>query len=109
MKIWKKIKKFVRFNLYYYIKYFPLKLISKFIFKYELKNSNSKIKYKQKINTTLYQTWVTNKFSKNHYYELLKFRVINPQLSFKLYNDQQMDNYIKKIGQSTKLAKSIML
>lgn len=105
MKIWKKIKKFVRFNLYYYIKYFPLKLISKFIFKYELKNSNSKIKYKQKINTTLYQTWVTNKFSKNHYYELLKFREINPQLSFKLYNDQQMDNYIKKNWSKHKISK----
>jgi mannosyltransferase OCH1-like enzyme len=105
MKIWKKIKKFVRFNLYYYIKYFPLKLISKFIFKYELKNSNAKIKYRQKINTTLYQTWVTNKFSKNHYYELLKFREINPQLSFQIYNDIQMDNYIKKNWSKHKISK----
>lgn len=92
---WMKIKKFIRFNIYYYIKYFPLKLIARFIFRYELNNSKSKIVYKQKISTTVYQTWVSNKFSKNHYYELLKFRKINPQLSFKLYNDKQMDIYIK--------------
>ena len=71
---WMKIKKFIRFNIYYYIKYFPLKLIARFIFRYELNNSKSKIVYKQKISTTVYQTWVSNKFSKNHYYELLKFK-----------------------------------
>jgi len=93
--LWKKIKKIIRFNFYYYIKYFPLKLISKFIFKYELKDLKNKIKYQQKINTVVYQTWISNKFNKDHFNGLLKFRKINPELTFKLYNDKQIDNYIK--------------
>jgi len=93
--LWKKIKLFIRYNLYYYIKYYPLKPFKRLIFRYSLKNSKAKIKIKQKISTTVYQTWVTNKFNKEHYLGLLSFRRINPELSFKLYNDNQMDNYIK--------------
>jgi mannosyltransferase OCH1-like enzyme len=93
--IWKKIKLFIRYNLYYQIKYFPLKLFKKKIFRYSLKNLKAKIKIKQNINTIVHQTWVENKFNKKHYLELLKFRKINPELSFKLYNNKQMDNYIK--------------
>ena len=103
--LWKKIKKFTRFNLYYYIKYFPLRLISKLIFRYKLKNSKSKIRYKQKINTTVYQTWVTNKFNKIHYFELLRFRKINPELSFKLFNDEQMNIYMRKNWSKHKISK----
>jgi mannosyltransferase OCH1-like enzyme len=89
------IKKFIRFNIYWYVKYMPLKIISKFIFRFKLKNLNAKIEYKQKISTTVYQTWISNKFSKKHYVQLKKFRKLNPQLSFKFYDQKQMNIYMK--------------
>lgn len=101
----KKIRKFIRFNIYWYIKYAPLKILSFFIFRFKLKNLKYKIKYKQKIPTTVYQTWVSNKFNKNHYIQLIKFREINPQLSFKFYDQKQMDMYMKKNWQKHKIFK----
>ena len=101
----KKIKKFIRFSIYWHIKYAPLRLFSFFIFRFKLKNLKYKIKYKQKISTTVYQTWVSNKFNKNHYIQLIKFREINPQLNFKFYNQKQMDMYMKKNWQKHKIFK----
>ena len=59
-------------------------------------NNISKIRYKQKINPIVYQTWISKKFNHSHYLELLKFRRINPELSFKLFNDVEMNAYMKK-------------
>jgi len=103
--IWKNIKLFIRYNLYYYIKYFPLKLFKKIIFRYLLKNIKAKKKIVQKINPTVYQTWVTNKFNKQHYLKLLEFRKINPELNFKLYTNNQMDNYMKNNWSTHKIFK----
>ena len=99
------IKKYIRFNIYYQLKYLIIKPLSVFIFKYELKNSKFKIKYKQKISTTVYQTWLKKKFNKKHYSALLKFREINPQLSFMLYDDKEMNDYIKKNWSSHPISK----
>jgi hypothetical protein len=103
--IWKKVKLLIRYNLYYELKYIPLKIFSKLIFKYHLNNNISKIRYKQKINPIVYQTWISKKFNHSHYLELLKFRRINPELSFKLFNDVEMNAYMKKGGQSMKYIK----
>jgi mannosyltransferase OCH1-like enzyme len=95
-KIWKKVKLLIRYNFYYQLKYIPLKIFSNLIFKYRLNDNISKIRYKQKINPIVYQTWVSKKFNHSHYLELLKFRRINPELSFKLFNDVEMNAYVKK-------------
>lgn len=94
--IWKKIKLLLRYYLYYQLKYVPLKLFSKLIFRYYLSNSVSKVLYKQRINPVVYQTWVSKKFNHSHYVKLLQFRKMNPELSFQLFDDLDMDDYMKK-------------
>jgi len=104
-KMWKYFKLFIRYNLYYNLKYKPLKLFSKLIFKYNLSDSTSKIKYNQKISTIVFQTWISNKFSLGHYLGLQMFRKLNPELSFKLYNDKKMDSYMRRRWSEHKIYK----
>lgn len=92
---WKKTKLFIKYNFYYYIKYFPLKLFKSIVFRYTLRNLNAKKRIVQKINPVVYQTWVTNKFNRQHFLKLIEFRKINPDLTFKLFNDNKMDDYMK--------------
>tara|TARA_Y200000002_G_scaffold304213_1_gene259803 strand:- start:863 stop:1675 length:813 start_codon:yes stop_codon:yes gene_type:complete len=48
----------------------------------------------QKITPIVYQTWVDNKFGKTHKRSLLKFRNINKNLSFKIFTNPMMEEYM---------------
>ena len=50
---------------------------------------------KQKINTIVHQTWIKNSFGKKHAKSIMKFRELNKNLSFKLYTDESMYEYMK--------------
>jgi mannosyltransferase OCH1-like enzyme len=52
------------------------------------------IVHKQVIPSILYQTWESNKFGKTHAIEMEKFRDINPELSFQIYTNEDVDNYM---------------
>ena len=60
--------------------------------------SNSNIKPpKQKISTTVvYQTWIDNKFGKTHAKSILKYFSLNKNLSFRIYSNQMMEDYMEK-------------
>ncbi len=51
---------------------------------------------KQKITPIVHQTWIDNKFGKTHAKSLLKFRNLNKNLSFFIYSDTAIDEYMKK-------------
>ena len=51
---------------------------------------------KQKISPVVYQTWIDNKFGKTHAKSILKFRELNKNLSFRIYSNQMMDDYMEK-------------
>ena len=48
----------------------------------------------QKITPIGYQTWVDNKFGKTHKRSLLNFRNINKNLSFKIFTNPMMEEYM---------------
>ena len=50
----------------------------------------------QKITPIVYQTWVANKFGKTHARSLLKFRNINKNLSFKIFTNSMMEDYMQQ-------------
>ena len=50
----------------------------------------------QKITPIVYQTWVDNKFGKTHARSLLNFRNINKNLSFKLFTNSMMEQYMQQ-------------
>lgn len=50
---------------------------------------------RQKITPIVYQTWVSNEFGRSHAKSILKFRELNKNLTFKIYSDLNMDNYMK--------------
>ena len=50
----------------------------------------------QKIPTNVYQTWENNLFGKTHARYINKFRDLNPELSFYLYDKDKRDNYMSK-------------
>ena len=50
----------------------------------------------QKINPIVHQTWIDKKFGKTHAKQIVNFRNLNKNLSFKIYNDQQMEDYMNK-------------
>ena len=50
----------------------------------------------QKITPIVYQTWVDNKFGKTHARSLLKFRNINKNLSFKIFTNSMMEDYMQQ-------------
>ena len=51
---------------------------------------------KQKISPVVYQTWIDNKFGKTHAKSILKFRELNKNLSFRIYSNQMMEDYMEK-------------
>ena len=51
---------------------------------------------KQKITPIVHQTWIDNKFGKTHAKSLLEFRNLNKNLSFFIYSDTAIDEYMKK-------------
>ena len=51
---------------------------------------------KQKITPIVHQTWIDNKFGKTHAKSLLDFRNLNKNLSFFIYSDTAIDEYMKK-------------
>ena len=83
----KKLKKIERFFDYYLKKFFeyPLK---------ELKDQIVEEKLNQKIPSNVYQTWENNFFGKSHYNEIIKFRKLNKNLSFILFNKEKRDQYM---------------
>jgi len=50
----------------------------------------------KKIPNNLYQTWENNLFGKTHYKEMIKFRSINKDLNFYLFDRNKRDDYMKK-------------
>ena len=44
----------------------------------------------------VYQTWIDNKFGKTHAKSILKFRELNKNLSFRIYSNQMMEDYMEK-------------
>ena len=50
----------------------------------------------QKITPIVYQTWVDNKFGKTHAKSLTNFRAINKNLSFRIFSNSMMEDYMKK-------------
>ena len=42
---------------------------------------------------------IDNKFGKTHAKSILKFRELNKNLSFRIYSNQMMEDYMKKLGQ----------
>ena len=43
----------------------------------------------------VYQTWSSNRLGRTHARQMARFREINPELSFSLYSDAKMDEYMK--------------
>ena len=61
----------------------------------ELHNRTAKIKSnKSTIPSIVYQTWVDNLFGKTHFAEIEKFRDLNPDMSFQLFNQSTLENYM---------------
>ncbi len=50
----------------------------------------------QRIPPVVYQTWVDNKFGKTHTRSLLNFRNINKNLSFKIFTNSMMEEYMQE-------------
>lgn len=49
----------------------------------------------QKISPVVHQTWFDKYFGRTHFNSLKKFRSLNPDLSFKIYTDQDIDKYME--------------
>lgn len=63
----------------------------------ELQDTPAKIKNSfSQIPPVVYQTWVNNLFGKTHLSEIQKFRSLNPDLSFVLYKDDEIEKYMKE-------------
>jgi mannosyltransferase OCH1-like enzyme len=44
----------------------------------------------------VYQTWKTNSFGRSHFRQLQRFRQLNPELSFVLFDDAEMSDYMQQ-------------
>jgi len=53
----------------------------------------------------VYQTWETNYFGKSHAKSIIKFRELNPDLSFFLYNKEKRDQYMQNNWGSHEISK----
>ena len=49
----------------------------------------------QIISPVVYQTWINNKFGQTHSKQIIKFRNLNKNLSFKIFDDLQIDKYME--------------
>ena len=54
-----------------------------------------KSKLQQNIPPMVYQTWIEKYFGRTHFNSLKNFRSLNPDLSFKIYTDQDMNQYME--------------
>ena len=68
-----------------------------------LKDQISKNNQNFKIPPVVYQTWETNFFGKTHYKEIIKFRSLNPDLSFILFDKKKRDIYMHENWSSHKI------
>lgn len=59
----------------------------------------------QNISPIVYQTWENQYFGKTHSKELIKFRAKNPDLSFKIYDNQTRNEYMKNFWGDHKIYK----
>ena len=66
---------------------FPLRKIS---------NSYSFSKETYKIPAVCYQTWVDNRFGRNHRKEIRKFRALNPDIDWVLFNERDLEDYMRE-------------
>ena len=53
-------------------------------------------KLNQLITPIVHQTWVDRKFGKSHYKSLNNFRSLNPDLTFKIYTDENINKYMEE-------------
>ena len=49
---------------------------------------------KQKISPIVHQTWIDKKFGRTHAKSIRNFRKLNQNLSFKIYTDQDIKEYM---------------
>ena len=70
----------------------------------DLKKSNKTTKTKNfSLKMVIYQTWIDNKFGKTHAKIIFKsFRELNKNLSFRIYSNQMMEDYMEKNWGQTK-------
>ena len=61
----------------------------------EIENQVAKSPPKQSITPIVHQTWIDNKFGKTHTKSIKSFRSLNPNLSFKIYSNKEMKEYMK--------------
>ncbi len=93
MKKLKKIEKFFDFYI-------------KRITEYPLQKLDNQISYEnldQIIPPVVYQTWENDLFGKTHFKEIIKFRKINSQLSFILYDKKKRDDYMNHYWKNHKI------
>ena len=74
-----KLKKIEKFFDYYIKKITEYPLV-------ELSDQTLEQNINQTIPPIVYQTWENNYFGKTHYKEIMKFRKINSNLSFRLFD-----------------------
>ena len=84
-----KLKKIEKFFDYYIKKITEYPLV-------ELSDQKSEQNINQTIPPIVYQTWENNYFGKTHYKEIMKFRKINSNLSFRLFDKKARDDYMKQ-------------
>jgi len=95
----KKIRKLIRDKkkrVRYEIELFFLKIFEtpfKEIEKISHKKTNF---YKHIIPNIVYQTWIDNKFGKSHAQSIKKFRSMNPDMEFRLFDTSELDIYMQK-------------
>ena len=61
----------------------------------ELKDQKALNPPSQNIPPIVHQTWINKKFGKTHAKSILKFRKTNKNLSFKIYSDEDIKEYMK--------------
>ena len=84
-----KLKKIEKFFDFYIKKFFEYPL-------QRLDDQISKIQDDYLIPPIIYQTWENNLFGKTHYKQILKFRKINHDLTFLLFDKKKRDKYMSE-------------
>jgi mannosyltransferase OCH1-like enzyme len=60
---------------------------------------------KQKISPIVHQTWIDKKFGRTHAKSIKNFRKLNQNLSFKIYTDQDIKEYMSTYWSNHKIYK----
>jgi len=61
----------------------------------EIKDQFTQKPASQSITPIVHQTWIDNKFGKKHSKSIKNFRSLNPNLSFKIYSNKDINQYMK--------------